>query len=75
MWIVRAKRELLTLRLISIFLQIYVVMEKMNGDMLEMILNSPTSRLTERVTKFMIYQVCFLLFHIQQLLKSLSYLK
>ena len=32
-------------------------MEKMNGDMLEMILNSPSSRLTERVTKFMIYQV------------------
>jgi hypothetical protein len=32
-------------------------MEKMNGDMLEMILNNPSSRLTERVTKFMIYQV------------------
>ena len=37
--------------------QIYVVMEKMNGDMLEMILNSETSRLTERLAKFMIYQV------------------
>ena len=32
-------------------------MEKMNGDMLEMILNSPGSRLTERVTKFLTYQV------------------
>ena len=32
-------------------------MEKMNGDMLEMILNSESSRLTERITKFMIYQV------------------
>ena len=32
-------------------------MEKMNGDMLEMILNSPISRLSERVTKFLIYQV------------------
>ncbi len=32
-------------------------MEKMNGDMLEMILSSPNSRLTERVTKFLIYQV------------------
>ena len=33
-------------------------MEKMNGDMLEMILKSPNSKLSERVTKFMIYQVC-----------------
>jgi len=32
-------------------------MEKMNGDMLEMILNSPNSRLSERVTKFMCYQI------------------
>lgn len=31
-------------------------MEKMNGDMLEMILNSENSRLTERLTKYMIYQ-------------------
>ena len=37
--------------------QIYVVMEKMKGDMLEMILNSPESRLSERKTKFLIYQV------------------
>ena len=33
------------------------MMEKMNGDMLEMILNSENSRLTERLTKFMLYQV------------------
>ena len=39
------------------FLQIYVVMEKMNGDMLEMILNNPAGKLTERITKFMTYQV------------------
>ena len=32
-------------------------MEKMNGDMLEMILNSHNSRLSERVTKFLVYQV------------------
>ena len=32
-------------------------MEKMNGDMLEMILSNENSRLTERTTKFMIYQV------------------
>ena len=32
-------------------------MEKMNGDMLEMVLNSQESRLTERLTKYMIYQV------------------
>lgn len=43
-------------------LQIYVVMEKMQGDMLEMILNSPESRLTERKTKFLIFQVVKFLF-------------
>ena len=32
-------------------------MEKMNGDMLEMILSSPNSRLSERVTKYLVYQV------------------
>lgn len=39
--------------------KIFVVMEKMRGDMLEMILNSekPRGRLSERVTKFLIYQV------------------
>ncbi|CAI8049417.1 Serine/threonine-protein kinase D3 [Geodia barretti] len=37
--------------------RIYVVMEKMNGDMLEMILSSPNSKLDERITKFMIYQI------------------
>ena len=37
-------------------------MEKMQGDMLEMILNSPESRLTERKTKFLIFQVVKFLF-------------
>ena len=37
--------------------QIHIVMEKMNGDMLEMILSSPSSRLTERVTRFLTHQV------------------
>ena len=37
--------------------QIFVVMEKLKGDMLEMILNSPKGRLSERVTKFLISQV------------------
>ena len=32
-------------------------MEKLKGDMLEMILNSPKGRLSERVTKFLISQV------------------
>jgi len=45
-------------------------MEKMNGDMLEMILNSPNSRLSERVTKFMCYQVWeSLLIHNDSLVK------
>lgn len=37
--------------------RIFVIMEKLKGDMLEMILSSPKSRLPERVTKFLIYQV------------------
>ena len=37
--------------------RIFVVMEKLKGDMLEMILNSPKGRLSERVTKFLIAQV------------------
>ena len=37
--------------------KIYVVMEKLKGDMLEMILSSPRGRLAERVTKFLISQV------------------
>jgi hypothetical protein len=32
-------------------------MEKLNSDMLEMILSQPTKRLDERQTKFLIYQV------------------
>jgi len=37
--------------------QMYVVMEKLQGDMLEMILSSPKGRLSERVAKFLISQV------------------
>ena len=37
--------------------QIFVVMEKMKGDMLEMILNSSKGRLSEKETKFLIHQV------------------
>lgn len=32
-------------------------MEKLKGDMLEMILSSERGRLSERITKFLIYQV------------------
>ena len=38
--------------------RIFMVMEKLKGDMLEMILSSENGRLSERVTKFLIYQVC-----------------
>jgi len=38
-------------------LQMYVVMEKLQGDMLEMILSSQKGRLSERVAKFLISQV------------------
>uniref|UniRef100_A0A0N5AVZ6 protein kinase C n=1 Tax=Syphacia muris TaxID=451379 RepID=A0A0N5AVZ6_9BILA len=37
--------------------KIFVVMEKMNGDMLEMILSQATGRLDERTTKFLIMQI------------------
>jgi protein kinase D len=39
--------------------RIFVVMEKLKGDMLEMILSSKPGRLSERVTKFLIFQVFF----------------
>lgn len=41
--------------------RIFVVMEKLKGDMLEMILSHENGRLTERITKFLITQVkiCF----------------
>jgi len=37
--------------------QIFVVMEKLRGDMLEMILSSEKGRLPERMTKFLITQI------------------
>lgn len=43
----------------SFWLQVFVVMEKMKGDMLELILSSAKSRLDERFTKFLITQVCY----------------
>lgn len=37
--------------------KVFVVMEKLHGDMLEMILSSEKGRLPERLTKFLITQV------------------
>ena len=37
--------------------RVFVVMEKLKGDMLEMILSSVHGRLFERVTRFLISQV------------------
>ncbi|OQV13490.1 Serine/threonine-protein kinase dkf-2 [Hypsibius exemplaris] len=37
--------------------RICVVMEKLRGDMLELILSSERGRLTERITKFLIFQI------------------
>lgn len=42
-----------------------MVMEKMRGDMLEMILSSPMGRLDERCTKFLITQVVLLCGHVK----------
>lgn len=39
--------------------RIFVVMEKLKGDMLEMILSSEKGRLPERITKFLITQVSY----------------
>lgn len=37
--------------------RVFVVMEKLLGDMLEMILSSEKGRLPERITKFLVTQV------------------
>lgn len=50
--------------------RIFVVMEKLKGDMLEMILSHEKGRLTERVTKFLITQVNVLLRGKKQLKKK-----
>ncbi|XP_055853207.1 serine/threonine-protein kinase D1 isoform X1 [Episyrphus balteatus] len=44
--------------------RIFVVMEKLKGDMLEMILSSERGRLSERVTKFLITQILIALKHL-----------
>lgn len=41
--------------------KVFVVMEKLRGDMLEMILSSEKKRLSERMTKFLTSQVLVLL--------------
>ncbi|KRZ24040.1 Serine/threonine-protein kinase dkf-2, partial [Trichinella pseudospiralis] len=52
--------------------RIYVVMEKLKGDMLEMILNSQKGRLNERITKFLITQVINFVY--DTILAALQYL-
>ncbi|XP_030053924.1 serine/threonine-protein kinase D3 isoform X1 [Microcaecilia unicolor] len=44
--------------------RVFVIMEKLQGDMLEMILSSEKSRLPERITKFMVTQVLVALRHL-----------
>lgn len=44
--------------------RIFVVMEKLKGDMLEMILSSERGKLSERITKFLIYQILTALKHL-----------
>ncbi|XP_017771650.1 PREDICTED: serine/threonine-protein kinase D3 [Nicrophorus vespilloides] len=44
--------------------RIFVVMEKLKGDMLEMILSHEKGRLNERVTKFLITQILIALQHL-----------
>ncbi|KAM9466118.1 serine/threonine-protein kinase D3 isoform 1-T1 [Clarias gariepinus] len=44
--------------------RVFVVMEKLHGDMLEMILSSEKSRLPERITKFLVTQILVALRHL-----------
>uniref|UniRef100_A0A8C5A4J5 Serine/threonine-protein kinase n=1 Tax=Gadus morhua TaxID=8049 RepID=A0A8C5A4J5_GADMO len=44
--------------------RVFVVMEKLHGDMLEMILSSEKGRLPERLTKFLITQILVALRHL-----------
>ncbi|XP_023225927.1 serine/threonine-protein kinase D3-like [Centruroides sculpturatus] len=44
--------------------KIFVVMEKLKGDMLDMILTSEKRRLSERITKFLVYQILIALKHL-----------
>ncbi|CAH0728688.1 unnamed protein product, partial [Brenthis ino] len=46
--------------------RIFVVMEKLKGDMLEMILSHEKGRLTERVTKFLVAQILVALKHLHE---------
>ncbi|XP_065123363.1 serine/threonine-protein kinase D3 isoform X1 [Paramisgurnus dabryanus] len=44
--------------------RVFVVMEKLQGDMLEMILSSEKSKLPERITKFLVTQILVALRHL-----------
>lgn len=44
--------------------KIFVVMEKLKGDMLEMILSSELGRLSERITRFLVMQILVALKHL-----------
>ncbi|CAD0204075.1 unnamed protein product [Chrysodeixis includens] len=46
--------------------RIFVVMEKLKGDMLEMILSHENGRLTERITKFLVAQILVALKHLHE---------
>ncbi|XP_069360691.1 serine/threonine-protein kinase D1 isoform X2 [Maniola hyperantus] len=46
--------------------RIFVVMEKLKGDMLEMILSHEKGRLTERITKFIVAQILVALKHLHE---------
>lgn len=49
--------------------RIFVVMEKLKGDMLEMILSSERGRLSERITQFLVHQVCKFKFFFNYLIR------
>lgn len=58
--------------------RIFVVMEKLRGDMLEMILSSERRRLSERITKFLITQVSniiIVVIHLTIIYKLILYIK
>ena len=60
LWKINCWKSLFECEHADLLMQMYVVMEKLQGDMLEMILSSQKGRLSERVARFLISQVIFL---------------
>jgi serine/threonine protein kinase len=54
---VKFKKSIFFFKFSKCFFQLYIITERLATDMLEMILNGKPPRLSERVSKFVTYQV------------------